>query len=208
MIRDPVDRAYSNWMPLWSDGLEPESDFVTAVAMEDARRRRGWAPFWRYRSLGLYGQQLQQARRLFPAEQIHVLRYRNLVDDPEGTLEQVWRFLGVSTGPLPEVPRDNTRPFVPDTFRSRTIARAVRAGALVGSLAPPELSRGVERRMLDVLHRRGERRPSLNPEQRKQVQGYFFADLELLERLTGHDYSDWRGDTGGGDFATRSLRAS
>ena len=23
VVRDPVDRAYSNWMHLWSDGLEP-----------------------------------------------------------------------------------------------------------------------------------------------------------------------------------------
>src|SRR3954452_17363905 len=28
VVRDPIDRAYSNWMHLWADGLEPESDFV------------------------------------------------------------------------------------------------------------------------------------------------------------------------------------
>ena len=53
VVRDPIDRAYSNWMHLWSDGLEPESDFVTAFAREDERVRAGWAPFWRYRELGL-----------------------------------------------------------------------------------------------------------------------------------------------------------
>jgi hypothetical protein len=208
VIRDPVDRAYSNWMHLWSDGLEPEADFVTAVAMEDARRRRGWAPFWRYRSLGLYGQQLEHARTLFPAEQIHVLRYRDLVDSPEQTLASVWDFLGVPSGPLPEVPRDNVKPFVPDTLRSRSIARAVRVGARFGSLGPPELWRAVEKRMLATLQSRGERRPALNPEQRRQVQGYFLDDLSLLEQLTQRDFSDWRGDTGRGDFVSRALRAS
>ena len=58
MVRDPVDRAYSNWMHLWSDGLEPEADFVTAFGREDERVRAGWAPFWRYRELGRYGEQL------------------------------------------------------------------------------------------------------------------------------------------------------
>jgi hypothetical protein len=208
VLRDPVDRAYSNWMHLWSDGLEPESDFVTAVAMEDARRRRGWAPFWRYRSLGLYGHQLAHVRTLFGPEQIHVLRYRDLVEDPHRTLAGVWDFLGVPPGPLPEVPKDNVKPFVPDTFRSRTLARVVRAGAMAGSLAPPELWRSVEKRMLTALQSKGERRPSLNPEQRKQVQGYFLDDLELLEQLTGRDFSDWRGENGRGDFTTRTLRAS
>lgn len=207
VLRDPVDRAYSNWMHLWSDGLEPESDFVTAVAMEDARRRRGFAPFWRYRSLGLYGRQLRHLHGLYPADQIHVLRYRDLVERPDETLNQVWDFLGVAGGPLPDVPRDNTRPFVPDTLRTRSLARAVRAGALLGSLAPPEIWRGVERRMLDRLHRSGQRRPVLNPEQRKQVQAYFTEDLDLLERITGRDFSEWRGEIGRGDFESR-RRAS
>ncbi len=30
ILRDPVDRAYSNWSHLWADGLEPISDFVEA----------------------------------------------------------------------------------------------------------------------------------------------------------------------------------
>src|SRR5258708_23200161 len=30
VLPDPVDRAYSNWMHLWSDGLEPLADFAPA----------------------------------------------------------------------------------------------------------------------------------------------------------------------------------
>ena len=41
VVRDPIDRAYSNWMHLWSDGLEPESDFETAFALQDARVAAG-----------------------------------------------------------------------------------------------------------------------------------------------------------------------
>src|SRR3712207_8229990 len=31
VVRDPVDRAWSNWVHLRADGLEPEGDFLTAV---------------------------------------------------------------------------------------------------------------------------------------------------------------------------------
>ena len=48
VVRDPIDRAYSNWMHLWSDGLEPEADFEVAFAKEHERIAKGWAPFWRY----------------------------------------------------------------------------------------------------------------------------------------------------------------
>ena len=37
VLRDPVDRAYSNWMHLWMDGLEPRADIVEAVRREQKR---------------------------------------------------------------------------------------------------------------------------------------------------------------------------
>ena len=40
ILRDPVDRAYSNWAHLWADGLEPNSDFLSACA-EEAGADRG-----------------------------------------------------------------------------------------------------------------------------------------------------------------------
>ena len=50
VLRDPVDRAYSNWMHLWMDGLEPCADVVEACAREQKRIDAGWAPFWHYRA--------------------------------------------------------------------------------------------------------------------------------------------------------------
>ena len=122
LLRDPVDRAYSNWMHLWSDGLEPISDFVTACAAEEERIARGWAPFWHYRALGRFGEQLDHLYSLFPREQVLVQRYRQLVDEPGATLDRVCSFLGVSPGLLLPPGPENTRPFVPDTPSTRALA--------------------------------------------------------------------------------------
>jgi hypothetical protein len=59
LLRDPVDRAHSNWTHLWNAGLEPEADFRTACAAEPERRAAGWADFWHYTEMGRYGHQLQ-----------------------------------------------------------------------------------------------------------------------------------------------------
>jgi hypothetical protein len=53
VLRDPVDRLYSNWMHLRADGLEPCAEVVEACAREAERVDAGWAPFWHYRSLGM-----------------------------------------------------------------------------------------------------------------------------------------------------------
>src|SRR5215218_6163545 len=95
VVRDPVDRAYSNWAHLWADGLEPEADFLTACALEEEREAAGWARFWRYRKLGRYGEQLEHLYWLFPREQVHVLRYRDLVDGPLAAVDGICAFLGV-----------------------------------------------------------------------------------------------------------------
>ena len=86
LLRDPVDRAHSNWTHLWSAGLEAEGDVVRACRLEERRAAAGWAPFWRYLGLGRYGEQLARLYETFPREQVLVLRYRDLREQPAEAL--------------------------------------------------------------------------------------------------------------------------
>src|SRR5437764_15082524 len=82
VLRDPVERAHSNWTHLWSAGLEPIGDFPAACAAEDRRVAEGWAPFWHYTRLGRYGEPLDHLLHLSPREQASALRYRDLAAPP------------------------------------------------------------------------------------------------------------------------------
>ena len=208
VLRDPVDRAYSNWMHLRADGLEPVGDVLRACEQEEQRVRDGWAPFWRYIGLGRYGAQLQHLYRYFPPEQVMLLRYRELVDEPQLTMDRVCEFLGVDKGTIGDVPSDNTRPFVPDGARTRMFSWGLRAGARVGASFQPEVWRRASRPVLRALHRRGTSdRPSLLPEQRRTlIDRYLAEDVALLESLTGRSFSDWLGDTGSGGFIGRASQ--
>jgi hypothetical protein len=200
VIRDPVDRAYSNWMHLWSDGLEPIGDFEAAWAAEDERVRRGWAPFWHYRRLGLYGAQLAHAVDLFGAGQVHVLRYRDLVETPTQALDGVCEFLGVSTGLLGAVPRENSRQFAADSPRTRRTARLIRAGAAAGSLVRPQIWRRLSEPLTASIQAGGGTRPTLDAEVRERLVATYAADNALLERVTGRSFADWLGTTSRGQF--------
>jgi hypothetical protein len=92
VVRDPVERAHSNWTHLWSAGLEPVGDFVRACGEEERRIAAGWASFWHYTGLGRYGEQLEYVFTLFPREQVLVLRYRKMVDEPAQTLDRICAF--------------------------------------------------------------------------------------------------------------------
>jgi hypothetical protein len=195
-------------MHLWSDGLETEPDVVRAFAAEDARRAAGYAPFWHYGRLGRNGEQFQTVYGLFGREQVHVLRYRDLVDTPAEAVGAVCAFLGVDAGDPPLPRPENTRPFVPDTPRTRRLARLSRAGAWTGQWFPPRAWRIAALPVLRALQAKDVARPALRPEQREVMLESFLADITLLEQVTGNDYSDWRGTGGRGSFLSRQAAAS
>lgn len=192
VLRDPVDRAHSNWAHLWSAGLEPIADFVAACAAEPQRVADGWAPFWQYTGLGRYGEQLEHLYTLFPRESVLLLHYRELRDNPAATLDRVCAFLGVDTGVLRTVPSENVRPHVAETVVNRGLQTVLRAGANVGHRFPVPLRRVARGPLLRLLQRGGGRRPRITPKQRAILLASFADDISRLEAVTGQSYSDWR----------------
>jgi hypothetical protein len=204
VLRDPIDRAYSNWTYLWCDGLEPESDFLAACDAEKNRIEAGWAPFWRYIELGLYGEQLQHLYTLFPRDQVLVLRYRDLVVQPAETLDRICAFLGIAQGVVTTVPPTKVSTWVEPTTLNRALQLGVRAGAAVGAHLPPAVWRTASRPLLAALHRGKKPRPPLDPKQRLALVERFRDDLALLSDITGESFDDWLGPVGRGAFTNRS----
>jgi sulfotransferase family protein len=200
VLRDPIERAHSNWTHLWSAGLDPIDDFVQACAAEERRIAAGWADFWHYLRLGLYGRQLEHLYSVFPREQVLAFRYRALLADPAGLLDRVCGFLGVQRGLLTEVPRENVTAQPDPTGRHRSIGRLLRAGSAVSSKLPRHAGSAVIDRLERQLQADGRPRRPLTWEQRQVLIPHFEADIRLLESLIGEDFSDWlapRGDSGG-----------
>ena len=209
VLRDPVDRAYSNWMHLWADGLEPCADVVRACELEPQRIDDGWAPFWHYRGLGMYGRQLADLFEHFPREQVLVVRYRSLLDDPRAALNRVCRFLGVAEDVVTTIPSGNSKPFVAPSARTRLLGPVVRAGAAAGQFLPPQAWRVASKPIIGQLHQRGNpARPRLTPEQGERLRAPFLEDIDLLESVTGDCYDDWRSHRDGGSFHTRQAGAA
>ena len=203
VIRDPVDRAYSNWTHLWCDGLEPEGDFFDACDAEERRVASGWAPFWRYQGLGRYGEQFQHLFEFFPRQHVHVVRYRELVDEPQPTLDRICRFLGVAEGLVSTVPSSNVSNWVEPTALNAVLRRGIRAGAAVGAHARPELWRRASVPLLALLHRSNAHRPPLDPQRRQVLVERFRDDIDLLGQVMGASYQDWLAPVGRGTYSTR-----
>jgi hypothetical protein len=135
-----------------------------------------------------------------------VVRYRDIVDRPAATVDRAARFLGIRPGQVPEIPRDNSRPYVRPGWRPRLIGPVVRAGARAGQFAPPQAWRRASVPLVTQLAARGEaHRPSLTPEQRARLVPAFAEDVHLLAELTGEDFGDWLSTEDRGSFAQRQA---
>ena len=103
ILREPVDRAYSNYLWTRMNGLETE-DFPTALRLEDQRERELPEPLkfarpFSYFSRGLYADLLTPYVERFPRDQILILRFEDILAKPIALAERLQRFLGVSVRP-------------------------------------------------------------------------------------------------------------
>ena len=103
ILREPVERAYSNYLWTRMNGLEPES-FETALALEEQREREQperlkFARPYSYFSRGLYADLLQPYVDRFDREQLLVVRFEDIVDRPAWLAARVQRFLDIAARP-------------------------------------------------------------------------------------------------------------
>jgi hypothetical protein len=103
ILRDPVQRAYSNWA--WSRMNRMETaDFDTALAREDERERTvpprlRYARPHAYFSRGLYAAMLRPYFDRFPRDQILCLKFEDIIVTPEALASRLHAFLGAAPRP-------------------------------------------------------------------------------------------------------------
>ncbi|MFH0780851.1 MAG: sulfotransferase [Pseudomonadota bacterium] len=103
MLRNPVDRAFSNW--LWSCHNKKETEsFERALELEEERERRYHSELLisrphSYFSRGLYVNFLQTYYDLFPKENLLCIQMESFFDNVEHGLRNVFDFLEVAHSP-------------------------------------------------------------------------------------------------------------
>lgn len=100
LLRNPIDRAYSQYQMNLRKGNEPLS-FEEAIAREPERLAASDDPrdlSWRhhsYLSRGLYADQLRRWLEIFPREQFMIIQSEAFYAEPEQTLHRVQEFVGL-----------------------------------------------------------------------------------------------------------------
>jgi hypothetical protein len=187
ILRDPVERAYSNFLYLVREGREPLHDFGAALAEEAKRRASGWSTAWFYKDKGFYGAQLERYLAHFDRDQLHCILYEDYNRNPESTVRDVYRFLGVDDTFTQDLSVRLNVSGLPKSKGLQAISRrSRRLKWLIDPLIPDRLRRGLLKAQNKNLSR-----PVLPPEVRAELIEEYREDIERVGELTGLDLSRW-----------------
>jgi hypothetical protein len=187
ILRNPVERAYSNFLYLVREGREPLHDFRAALAEEGKRREEGWATTWRYLDKGLYAAQIERYFAQFDRDQLRCYLYEEYDEDPQATVTDVYRFLGVDDSFSQDLSVRLNVSGLPKSKRLQSVSRrSRRLKWMVDPILPDRLRNGMLKAQNTNLSR-----PPLPPDLRAELTEACRSDIERVGELTGLDVSRW-----------------
>lgn len=187
VVREPVDRAWSHFVYVNDDlGSDAVPAFARAV---DEEISKGYEPYrtgTHFLRLSAYAQQLQRYRATFPAAQLLVVSYDDLIERTSATLARLCAFLGVDE----TFTFDTSVQYNPSSGETSLVARVDR----VVRPAYPYLKRLLPARVSGRLARgraklraaaRGSNVMEFPIELQRKLDDYFADDREWLQRECG-----------------------
>lgn len=99
IVRDPIKRAFSNYLHLYKKGRE-KLDFHQAIQEEETRVQLKYSPFWYYKKHSLYYEKIVEAKKIF--SNVLVLTQEELKKDSKIVVEKIFEFLEVDNKFIPD----------------------------------------------------------------------------------------------------------
>jgi hypothetical protein len=177
-LRNPIDRAYSDYCMLFRRG-DVTRDIAQYLDPRHAEDNR-------FLGSGCYYKQLERYYDLFPAHQLLVLLYEDLIHQPDEQLRKVRKYLGAidegNAVPISERIKDKNKPIVGGAHRKYL--------SWLKPIASPFRKTRAFKAAKQLFAQRIEYSP-LSQELSARLVEYYSEDSEKLGKLIGRDLSMW-----------------
>lgn len=185
MLRNPVDRAYSQYMMRVRDVFEDLS-FEEALRAEKTRIEAHAHFDSFYVERGFYYKQVKAYLENF--DQVKVLFYEDFKADPQGVLTEILDFLEVDRVVLQTSKRENVSGVPRLKFMSQLVLSRSKVKKKLANLLPYTLKAP----LLNAYRKLNFKQPpAMKPETREQLKALYREDVMKLEKLLHKDLSNW-----------------
>lgn len=187
ILRNPVERAYSNFVHHLRDNLETTTDFAEALELEPERISNNWWWGFHYLNAGFYSAQLKRYWEIFDRSQIKIYLFEDLTNNPDETAKDIWQFLKVDEIKLPKGDRSNVTGVPKNRFFYNFLTTKNIFKEPLKLIVPPQ----IRDRLVTKLKNKTLQKPQLSPEIRSQLTNTYREEIEQLQTLINRDLSSW-----------------
>lgn len=189
ILRHPAERAFSDYL-FHVRNLHPsviDSAGNKPLGFEHFIKQDGY-----FVQIGFYYEQLKRYYDRFPAEQIKIYLFDDLVKDPDALMQDLFTFIGVAPD------------FKPDTEKRHNVSGAPKNAALYRLLKEKNPLRSAAATVLKLflpvevrqnlrsrLIKQNLSRPTLQPEHRQRLIDIYRDDILKTQDLLQQDLSAW-----------------
>ena len=188
ILRDPAERAYSQYLWRVRDGRE-EYSFEEALEREAERKKKNYSFDYFYKERGLYYEQVKDYLENF--KEVKIVLFEDLKANPAAMLAEICKFLGVDDSFI-FVKRNDNPSFLPKSkMLSRLLTIESKTKFRLLNFLPGEVRSGLKERLMKLNKSSGEI-PTMKAETREKLVNFFREDIVKLEKLIGRDLSTWK----------------
>jgi len=189
ILRQPTDRAYSNYLHSKRADRENATTFQEAIELEKKRIKDNWSPLYHYIEKGYYSVQLKRYYQLFPKENIRVYLFEDVVKNTTETLKDIFKFLEVDENVEIDTSKKSNVSGIPSGLMG-WILKKMRYYNLMPKFA---ISDYLPKFVVKLIFRSVYKPPEkLDKNLRRDItEKYYKEEINTLEKLIKRDLNSW-----------------
>lgn len=177
ILRNPIDRLYSDWKHNVRMGYEPEYSFKKSLSLIEKRKANNYPPYFNYLEKGDYSKHLKRYYSLFSKKQIKVILYDDFKLNPNNVCNNVISFLGVKNK------------FKFETSKIYIKSSVIKKNNMLTKLLP--YIQRLSYRIYGFFKNRNTISEVMSKSNREIALNYYKKDIQELETLINRDLSSW-----------------
>lgn len=184
VLRNPIDRAFSQYMMKVRDLVE-EKSFFEAIKAEKTRMKENAHFDFFYVDRGLYFKQVKAYLNEF--NNVKIVLYDDFRETPEQVLADITSFLGLNAFNFKKIGSQNISGRPKLKFVSRILKESVILKDISRIIVPKkfriEITSFIQRKTLE--------KEIIDQKSKKYLQNFYYENIKDLEKLLNKDLSKW-----------------
>ncbi|RMA93316.1 sulfotransferase family protein [Hydrogenothermus marinus] len=187
ILRDPIERAFSQYLMNLMIGLTTEKNFIKEVVNDYKNSKGILGSAYLYIEFGLYYEQVKRYLDIFPKKNVKILLFEDLKNNLENTLKNIFVFLDVDSNVKIDITPQNPSyvPRIPPSINKFILKWGRNLKPIIPSNFWNEFKNFYRKIFFE------NQKPVLSEKDRKYLLPFFEQDIKKTQELIQRDLSSW-----------------